>query len=156
MGLCKCCCFQTMKITEGLPGRGQGQPLGQVEETSVCLIPTFAVKRADQSLQYHVHQPTCLGGLCVDCCAEGWCNCRVPFYVYPVDSAGDEDLPVGRIVKVWSGLGNELLGVHQFECAFPHAADAATKARLMGATFLINELFFRHENDDRAAAIIDA
>ena len=55
---------------------------------------------------------------------------------------------VGEIVKLWPGLGNELFtNAHKFEVRFPKGSDGGTKARLLGATFLINQLFF--ERDDK-------
>jgi hypothetical protein len=50
---------------------------------------------------------------------------------------------VGKISKVWAGLGKEVMGLHKFEIVFPEDADVVNKARLIGAMFLLNELFFR-------------
>ena len=47
--------------------------------------------------------------MCVNCCAEGCCNCRIPFYIFPQsDTKGTKDTNVGFITKIWSGLGTEL------------------------------------------------
>ena len=55
---------------------------------------------------------------------------------------------MGKIVKVWAGLGKEVLGLHKFEVQFPDNSDVVTKARLIGAMFLMNELFFRPEEGE--------
>ena len=44
--------------------------------------------------------------------------------------AGSEDEHIGKIVKIWGGFGNEILGAHQFEVEFPPKADATTKVIL--------------------------
>ena len=50
---------------------------------------------------------------------------------------------MGRIVKVWGGLGQEILtDADSFEVEFPDDADSVMKANILGATFLINQLFF--------------
>ena len=55
----------------------------------------------------------------------------------------------GKIAKVWSGLGTELFSdATNFELEFPKedAANYSGKARLLGAVFLINQLFFERTN----------
>ena len=74
----------------------------------------------------------------------GLCTCRYPLYIYDPNNTEKE---VGKIVKVWAGLGKEIIGSHKFEVVFPDNADVVTKARLIGAMFLMNELFFRPEGD---------
>jgi len=83
----------------------------------------------------------------VQICAEGLCNCRVPFYLYDISQTGDHDDSNvrGKIVKVWAGLLNTFIDVHKFEVEFPINADANEKARICGATFLINEIYFHEE-----------
>jgi hypothetical protein len=127
------------------------QPLGKIEENCFCLYPSFSVFAPSGEKEFQVQQPLCVGGLCVDCCAEGAFSCRIPFYVYrsSPDGKGKDEFPSGKIVKVWAGVGNEFFyGAHRFECDFPEGSSAASKARLLGATFLINELFFKHLHDN--------
>ena len=84
--------------------------------------------------------------MCVDCCAEGCCSCRFPFYLFPPGSKGTKDEQVGSIVKIWTGLSKELFtDADNFEVKFPVNADAESKARLIGATFFINQLFFENQ-----------
>jgi len=58
----------------------------------------------------------------MNCCAEGCC--RIPFYIYTPE---DDNAHVGKIIKIWSGFGNELMGAHKFEVEFPTGADNETK-----------------------------
>ena len=52
--------------------------------------------------------PTCMGGMLPNLCAEGLCNCRVPFYVFPPTGGTTKDDKIGFITKIWAGLGTEL------------------------------------------------
>ena len=115
-------------------------------------MPQFDSIKPDGTVDYKVHMPTCCFGTCVNVCAAGCCNCRIPFHIYPhhVDStqAGAE---TGSITRIWTGFGNLLIGVSKFEVVFPTEADVEAKARLLGGLFLINEVFFRNpENGDNS------
>eukprot|EP00639_Heterosigma_akashiwo_P031197 CAMPEP_0194679306 /NCGR_PEP_ID=MMETSP0295-20121207/10706_1 /TAXON_ID=39354 /ORGANISM="Heterosigma akashiwo, Strain CCMP2393" /LENGTH=87 /DNA_ID=CAMNT_0039564669 /DNA_START=308 /DNA_END=571 /DNA_ORIENTATION=- len=58
----------------------------------------------------------------------------------------DNDKPkqeVGKIIKLWRGMGTELFtDADTFSLEFPDDADAAAKARLLGTSIFINFLFF--------------
>lgn len=98
--------------------------------------------REDNSEEYTIHMPICLGGLCVDFWAD-FCCTRIPFYIFPPGSNGKKGEEVGKIVKVWSGLSKELLTqADNFEVEFPIGSDEASRARLVGALFLLNQLYF--------------
>jgi len=84
-----------------------------------------------------------MGGMCINICAEGLCNCRVPFYVFPPTGGNTVEEKIGNITKIWTGLGTELFtDADKFEVEFPADANTNAKARLLGALFLINQLFF--------------
>ena len=94
-----------------------------------------------------MQQPSCCGGMCVDCMAEGCCNCKIPFYIYP-PGAGDKGEEVGKIIKLWRGLGTEAFtDAASFELTFPKGVDPQAKARLLGTTMLVNMLFFEKGNE---------
>lgn len=142
LGNCKCCCFQ-----EIIAENGSGSQLGSFKETCWYCFPTFSVNDAAGNSKFIVHMPTCCGGLCINCCAEGCCNCRIPFYIY-TPGKGDEKRQVGKIVKIWSGMGNELFtDADKFELEYPPGADPSAKATLLGATFLLNTLFFERQKE---------
>ena len=66
-------------------------------------------------------------------------NCKVPWYVY----TPGESKHVGKIVKTSAGLvASTVSDAAAFHVTYPEPADPATKARLLGTTFLINVLFF--------------
>jgi len=141
---CKCCCFQEVQHMEATDGR----PLGTTVEQCYVCVPRFHVKKSDGDVEYVLSQPTCCGGAVVDLCAEGFCNCRVPFYVYdPKSTVYEKDNMLGKIVKVWSGLFKEAFTeADTFEVTFPPGAASASKARLMGSLFLINQLGYEGGN----------
>lgn len=132
---------------------GAGQPLGKVKVPWFFCIPQYVVTDENKNVDYHVHMPTCCGGCCVDLCAEGCCNCKIPFYVYKPDqkdrSRGQE---IGKIIKIWRGLGVEMFtDADTFNVEFPQDATPEQKARLLGTTFLINMTYFEKQNDSGGA-----
>lgn len=140
---CKCCCYQSIQVSDA-----KGAPAGSVKEDCYyCGVPSFSVLRPDESLEYTIHMPTCCFGLCVNCCKEGCCNCRVPFYIYPPGAKEGEE--VGKVVKIWSGLTKELFtDADNFEVEFPAAAEPSTKSRLLGGLFLLNQLYFETSSNN--------
>merc|ERR1711861_66783 len=77
-GGCKCCCYQEMSYFDD-----QAQLIGKTIEGFYMCVPQFHVVDEQNQGQYTLQMPTCCGGVCVDICAEGLCNCRIPFYLYP-------------------------------------------------------------------------
>lgn len=137
----KCCCFQRLEAKDH-----NGIFLGAVEETCWMCVPTFQVVKQDLEVQYHIHQPTCCGGMCVDLCSEGCCSCRIPFHVY-APGREEKGQELGSVTKIWSGMKKEITSdADNFELQFPADADTTTKTRLLGATFLINQIFFENKN----------
>ena len=60
---------------------------------------------------------------------------------------------VGKIVKIWAGLGKELFtDADTFKVEFPPGIDAAAKARLLGTVFFINIQFFEKGADGGGGA----
>jgi len=150
---CKCCCYQEIKVFDA-----DGSSLGRfTEDFYLCPhLPQYTIFDQNDHPSYKVHPPVC-AMCCVDICAEGLCNCRVPFYLYDLDKTGDhDDNDVrGKIVKVWAGLLNTFLDVHKFELEFPVNVDADEKARIVGATFLINEIYFHEEKKQNDNLLIN-
>jgi len=151
----KCCCYQEVIATDS-----NKKLLGGIKEQFWCCVPKFTVYGADLNPVYDLHQPTCCGGQCVDCCAEGCCNCRIPFYLYPSGGGDDSALiatnaalghgvdpkngpPKAQICKIWAGLGKELFtDADTFEVKCPDDATPDDKAILLAATLLINQISF--------------
>jgi hypothetical protein len=134
----KCCCFQ--KLITRSPGTET--ELGRIQEACYCCVPKYRVMDPQGTDQYHIQMPTCCAGMCVDLCAEGCCNMRIPFYIFPPGKKekGEE---VGKIVKVWGGFAQEMFtDADTFELQFPPNSDLNTKLTLLGGVFLLNQMYF--------------
>lgn len=133
----KFCCFQTINIQDA-----EGEPLGAITEDFWFCVPSFKVTTETGALQYNVQPPTCCGGVCIDLFYLGICSCQVPFNVYLPGKTGSGQ-EVGYVVKRWGGLVAELFtDADKFELRFPEGADPQSKSRLLGATFLLNQIFY--------------
>ena len=131
----KCCCYQQLEVTNP----ATKEIYGLVKEDFWICIPQLAVYNEAKEKEYIIHPPTCCG-IFPSCFAEGCGCCRFPFYVYDANKTSDK---VARICKVYAGAVGELMDAHKFELEFPQTSSPEQKARLVGACFLINELFFR-------------
>jgi len=142
MSPCQCCCIQTISFMAG-----DELPIGSASIPFFCCVPAIKVLDASGAHVHTVQMPTCMGGLCVDCMAEGCCNCKIPFYVFAPGVAPAKENQIGKIVKMWRGLGTEVFtDAASFQVDFPTDADAAAKGRLLGTTFFINMIFFEEKN----------
>jgi hypothetical protein len=74
---CQCCCNPYLDLLDGA-----NAPLGKIKVPMFCNIPQYNIYDENGQQEYEMHQPTCCGGLCVDLNAEGFCNCKIPYYIY--------------------------------------------------------------------------
>lgn len=147
-GACKCCCYNTMTMS------ANGRALGSIEEQCWVCVPRMIVKGANGQDIYKVHSPTCCGGMCVNCCAEGKnCGavcCRVPFHIFPASQQDtDNGAPnAGKILKIPKSIKTEVFtDAEAYDVTFPEDATAEQKALLAGSTIYINANFFEQENE---------
>jgi len=150
VGPCKCCCYQQMSFMDGT-----SQPIGEIKEDFyLCCVPSFTITDPQGAEQYSLQMPTCCAGLCVDIFAEGLCNCRIPFYIYPPKNTqrgnelkqGDK---MAQITKVWGGATAELFtDADKFELIFPDGASNNQKALLLGSVFFLNMNFFEKQKEN--------
>jgi len=149
VGACKCCCYQEVMVTDPA-----GAVLGGVREQYWYCVPYYEIYDKSNAVEYLLHQPTCVGGMCVNCCAQGCCNCRVPFMIHDKEDKeipstgstkvpGETSEPMAQICKVWSGFMKEAFtDADTFELKAPDGASSEAKARLIGATLMINQIYF--------------
>ena len=140
-----CCCIPFWPFMQAINFTGADDaPLGRT--TVLCYmnpcIPRFHIEDPGGAVEYKVQYPTCLGGLCPDCCAEDMP--RVGLYVYPANATTfDKHSNVGKIVKRWRGFLTEYLtDADTFAVDFPKGSTAAQKARLLGTVMYINMMLF--------------
>lgn len=145
LGNFKCCCHQEITAFDG-----NGRKTGMVKEKMWYCVPGFALYSAEDQHLYDISMPTCFGGLCVDVCAEGLCNCRIPFYYFPPNGSSSKENKLGdaNLTKIWTNVGRELFtDATTFEHVFPADANGDAKITMVGAAFLINQLFFEGGNE---------
>lgn len=97
-----------------------------------------------------MHPPTCCGGCCVNCCAEGnpcfgkGC-CKLPFHIFDYeekDTAGNENY-IGKILKKPKSLMTEMFtDANAFDVDFPKDATPAQKGMLVGSAIFMNAIYF--------------
>jgi hypothetical protein len=143
-GACKCCCYQTASFSSG------GVPLGSIKENCYYCVPQYKIRDDQGKDVYTVHPPTCCGGCCVNCCAEGNpCTrkgcCKASFRMYaPGQSNTNGDAPyVGQILKKPKSAMVEIFtDADAFEVAFPNDASVEQKALLVGTAIFLNANHF--------------
>lgn len=151
-GGCKCCCYQEGHITSG------GQPMGSIKEQCYYCVPEYHIFDHNGTGLYKLHQPTCCGGMCVNCFTEGnpCCGkgcCKEPFHLFPYEmqdtNGGDH---IGKILKKPKSMMTEAFtDSDAFECTFPKNSTPAQKSTIVGAAILLNALYFEEEPDQAGA-----
>ena len=141
---CKCCCYQEIQHKDV-----NGVPIGATTEDCWYCVPRFSITDAHGQLEYILSRPTCWHGTCVDWCAEGICTFRVPFYLFAPGVQQVKGNENGKVVKVWTGLTKELFtDADNLEVDFPKESNENARVRIMGSSFLINQLYFEGKGQD--------
>ncbi|KAL9908491.1 phospholipid scramblase 1 isoform X3 [Glossina fuscipes] len=121
---CLCmCCLQSIEVSAP-----PGNVIGSVEqEWSIC-APSFRIKNQLDEVVLRIEGPICTFSLCGD----------VEFNIMSLTGEN-----IGKISKQWSGLAREIFtDADFFGITFPLDLDVRMKAVLLGATFLIDAMFF--------------
>ncbi|XP_022232441.1 phospholipid scramblase 2 isoform X4 [Drosophila obscura] len=120
---CFPCCLQSIEVSAP-----PGNVIGTIEqEWSIC-SPSFRILNHIGDTVLRIEGPFCTFSLCGE----------VEFNV--VSLTGEK---IGKISKQWSGLAREIFtDADFFGISFPLDLDVRMKAVLLGATFLIDAMFF--------------
>lgn len=130
---CQCCCcpccLQEIEIQSP-----PGTVIGYVEQK-------WTWWKAKLEIQDAQRQPIMVvNGPCCPCS----CGSDVEFPLNSLDGSSE----IGMISKQWTGLAREMFtDAENFGVRFPLDLDVKYKAILMGATFLIDFMFFEHSNN---------
>lgn len=130
---CQCCCcpccLQEIEIQSP-----PGTVIGYVEQK-------WTLWKAKLEVQDAQRQPIMVvNGPCCPCS----CGSDVEFPLNSLDGSNQ----IGMISKQWSGFAREFFtDAENFGVRFPLDLDVKYKAILMGATFLIDFMFFEHSNN---------
>ncbi|XP_032472019.1 phospholipid scramblase 3 isoform X3 [Phocoena sinus] len=134
---CSCCPCGLQEMEVQAP---PGTTIGHVLQTWHPFLPKFSIQDADRQTVLRVVGP----------CWTCGCGTDTNFEV----KTPDESRSVGRISKQWGGLLREALtDADDFGLQFPLDLDVRVKAVLLGATFLIDYMFFEKRGGAGPSAI---
>ena len=112
-------------------------------------VPQWKVYDENKKPVYKIHPPTCMCGMCINCCVEGHCCpfgcCLIPCRIYPASQNDtDGNAPsIGRMAKIPKKRFCDVYNETSFvELQFPDSATPKQKGLLLGSYLLINALFF--------------
>ncbi|XP_072944272.1 phospholipid scramblase 2-like isoform X2 [Epargyreus clarus] len=128
-GCCFPCCLQTLEVYSP-----PGTLIGTIEQVWTICKPCYVVKDVNNDVLLKIKGPICT------------CSCLsdVDFDIYSKDGS----MEVGKITKQWSGFLREMFtDADNFGVRFPMDLDVKVKALLLGATFLIDFMFFEHSQN---------
>jgi len=136
-GCCWCadqeCCSFNIQV-EAPPGN----LIGSIHQSKSCWVPWYEIRDASGNPVFNIKGPCCV-------CPGPCCTCDFPFEIFSTGATGG--VPVGKITKQWSGLTKELFtDATNFSVTFPNDLEVKMKAVLLGATFLIDIMFFEHND----------
>ncbi|XP_051874600.1 phospholipid scramblase 2-like [Pristis pectinata] len=121
---CSPCCLQKLEVQAPI-----GEPIGYVIQKWHPCLPMFAIQNKNKETVLRISGPCC-------CCR--WC-CAYNFKIEALHSSEE----IGKITKVWGGLVVEALtDADNFEVSFPMDLDVSIKAVLLGASILIDFMYF--------------
>lgn len=114
-----------------------GNKIGSVHQMGSCWRPWYEIRDANGDAIFNIKGPCCpCSGVC--------CTCDYPFEILPVHGSGE---PIGRITKQYSGFTKEAFtDATNFSVTFPKDLDVKMKGVLLGATFLIDIMFFERNS----------
>ncbi|KAH3699317.1 phospholipid scramblase 2-like [Dreissena polymorpha] len=123
-----CCCLQEMDIQSP-----PGNTIGNVKQIWTCWTPKYEVYDNQGQLVFTINGECCYCAPCTD------------IFFQVTDASGQE---VGRIIKNWGGCREILGGVNDFRVQFPPEMDIYKKSLLLGATFLIDFVYFERNKNN--------
>lgn len=115
-----------------------GTVVGYVRQAQSCWAPKYHVYDASRTEVFTIQGPCCI-------CQTICCTADVDFNI----STADGKMDVGKISKQWAGFAKEVfVNADNFGITFPLDLDVKLKATLLGATILIDFMFFEESKND--------
>jgi len=139
---CTCLCLERPKM-KGFYKTDNGTMFGSISEPWTCCDPLFVIKDMNKEPQFQIHADCCQCGLCCRNDVCGKCS-DVLFPIYPASVTDfHPQNSIGMIKKVSGDLLKELLtDADNFEVLFPPNASPEEKLLMIGATLMIDYLFY--------------
>jgi len=136
-GCCWCadadCCGFEVEV-ESPPGN----VIGKIRQRTSFWIPHFDIRNEASETMLKIKGPCCV-------CSGPCCTCDFPFEI--LSTSGDDT--IGAITKQYSGFVKECVTkANNFSVTFPKDLDVKMKALMLGATFLIDMMFFEIKKDN--------
>lgn len=129
-GCCFPCCLQELEIQSPV-----GHPVAYLEQQWTFCTPKFLVKDERGEAVLAIEGPTCV----CECCSD------IDFSITSLVNNSE----IGKITKQWSGFGREMFtDSDNFGVNFPIDLDVKIKAALLGATFLIDFMYFEKNSNN--------
>lgn len=126
-----CCAFELQ--VEAPPG----QVIGYVRQEQSGWKPHYSIRDANHEKVASITGPCCVCN--APCCGD---------VEFPVMSA-DGLTEIGKVSKQWTGAVSEYFtDADTFSVSFPQDMDVKMKATLFGAVFLIDFMYFEHNNNN--------
>ncbi|XP_053379773.1 phospholipid scramblase 2-like isoform X2 [Mercenaria mercenaria] len=125
---CACCSCCAHRIVVEAP---VGTVVGYVKQRPSFMAPKYVIMDENEKDILYIEGP---------CCVCQGCPCDVNFTIH---SATDGETEVGKIQKQWGNLLQEMFtSADNFGVTFPMDLDVKMKAVMIGATFLIDFMYF--------------
>lgn len=135
-----CCGGCYPNWTQVLTVYHQDQELGKIREVPICCWSRKHLEVWDKNEQkiYDISGPICP----ISCGGD---------VAFPIENAGG--IAVGEIAKQWRGFCAEALtDTDTFRIEFPDNIDVTQKALLVGATMLVDYMFFEKKDNDNGGS----
>uniref|UniRef100_F7A786 Phospholipid scramblase n=2 Tax=Ciona intestinalis TaxID=7719 RepID=F7A786_CIOIN len=133
-GCCWCansdCCSYSINVESPV-----GTPLGTIRQSQSCWVPMYEILDANEQKVFDIEGPCCV-------CPGPCCTCDFPFEIK------SNSVSIGSVTKQYSGFAKEMVtNATNFSVTFPKDLDVKMKAVLLGATFLIDMMFFEQNQN---------
>jgi len=114
-----------------------GQQVGLIRQQGSKWKPHYTIRTPmDHQVVGRIRGPCCI--------CSGPCCDDVDFKI----TNDQEDADIGKISKQWSGWQEFFTDADTFSVTFPMDMDVRTKAAFIGATFLIDFMYFEKQNNN--------
>ena len=145
---CTCFCLARPEMF-GYYSSLEGSSFGQILQPYSYCDPVFHVKNKNGKIIYSITTDCCKCGFC----CRGGCGMFEPisFHIFEGESCDSKqvNLAKGVIIKHSMGVQSLLSDADNFEVFFPETASAEDKLTLIGATLMIDYMFFEENPNQR-------
>ena len=143
---CTCCCCNRPEMT----GKLLDSPtpmLGKVSEPCTVCDPLIKVFNKSSIQAYTITCNCCQCGYCCRNSLMGRCS-EVNFYIFSGSSVDGK--PTGKIFKKVKGLQSAIGDADFYTITFPPEANPEDKVMLIGATIMVDYLYYEDKNDSES------